>query len=217
MSSSGRWAEETARIIVESRSLYARAHGEPFFYSSGWASPLYIDCKKLISSPADRNALVEIMIEQLSTSLDLDALEVVAGCELSGIPFATLVADRLSKPLVLVRRQSKGFGRLAHFEGEFEPGAKVLLIDDLATDGMSEAVFLNALEQAEANVMETFALIDFDVFPTAHSHVSLAKLRDIVDCARKDQYFGLPTLEEVEKFIEDPAHWSRQHGGIAGL
>ena len=93
----------------------------------------------------------------------------------------------------------------------------MLLIDDLATDGMSEAVFLNALEQAEADVMETFALIDFDVFPTAHSHVSLAKLRDIVDCARKDQYFGLPTLEEVEKFIEDPAHWSRQHGGIAGL
>ena len=87
MSSSGRWAEETARIIVESRSLYARAHGEPFFYSSGWASPLYIDCKKLISSPADRNTLVEMMIEKLSESLDLDALEVVAGCELSGIPF----------------------------------------------------------------------------------------------------------------------------------
>lgn len=217
MAASGRWAEETARIIVESRSLYARAHGEPFFYSSGWASPLYIDCKKLISSPGDRNTLVEMMIEKLSDSLDLDALEVVAGCELSGIPFATLVADQLSKPLVLVRRQSKGFGRLAHFEGEFEPGAKVLLIDDLATDGMSEAVFLNALEQAEADVMETFALIDFDVFPTADSHMSLAKLRDIVDRARKDQYFGLPTLEEVENFIEDPASWSRQHGGIAGL
>ena len=77
------------------------------------------------------------MIEQLSNSLDLDALEVVAGCELSGIPSATLIADRFSKTLVLVRRQSKGFGRLAHFEGEFEPGAKVLLIDDLATDGMS--------------------------------------------------------------------------------
>ena len=79
MAASERWAEETARIIVESRSLYARAHGEPFFYSSGWASPLYIDCKKLISSPADRNTLVEMMIEKLSDSLDLDALEVVAG------------------------------------------------------------------------------------------------------------------------------------------
>ena len=93
----------------------------------------------------------------------------------------------------------------------------MLLIDDLATDGMSEAVFLNALEQAETDVMEIFAFIDFDVFPTAHSHVSLAKLRDIVDCARKDQYFGLSMLEEVGKFIEDPAHWSRQRGGIAGL
>ena len=200
MAASGRWAEETTRIIVDSRSLYARAHGEPFFYSSGWASPLYIDCKKLISSPGDRNTLVEMRIEKLSDSLDLDAPEVVAGCELSDIPFATLVADRLSKPLLLVLRQSKGFGWLAHFEGEFEPGAKVLLIDDLATDGMREAVFLNALEQAEADVMETFALIDFDVFPTAHFHMSLAKLRDILNRARRDQYLGLPTLEEVELY-----------------
>ena len=93
----------------------------------------------------------------------------------------------------------------------------VLLIDDLATDGMSEAVFLNALEQAKADLMETFAFIDFDVFPTVHSNVPLAKLRDIVNCARKDQFFGLPMLEEVDKFIEDPAHWSRQRGGIAAL
>ena len=91
------------------------------------------------------------------------------------------------------------------------------MIDDLATDGMSEAVFLNALEQAEADLMKTFAFIDFDVFPTAHSHVSLAKLRDIVDCARKDQFFGLLMLEEVKKLIEDPAHWSCQRGCIAGL
>ena len=53
---------------------------------------------------------------------------------------------------------------------------------------MSEAVFLNALEQAKADLMETFAFIDFDVFPTVHSNVSLAKLRDIVNCACKDQF-----------------------------
>jgi len=69
---------------------------------------LYINCKKLISSPADRNTL----FEKLSDSLDLDAREVVADRGLSVIPFATLVADRLFKPLVLVHRQRKGFGRL---------------------------------------------------------------------------------------------------------
>jgi hypothetical protein len=53
-----------------------------------------------------------MMIEKLSDSLDLDALEVVADRELSVIPFATLIADRLFKPLVLVHRQRKGFGRL---------------------------------------------------------------------------------------------------------
>lgn len=217
MQTDDRWAAETARIIIEGRSLYARAQGEPFFYSSGWASPVYIDCKKLISAPAARNELVEMALERLTAGLDLSALDVIAGCELTGIPFATLLADRLSKPLVLVCRQSKGFGRLAHFEGEFSPGDKVLLVDDLATDGVSEAVFLNALHRAEADVMETFALIDFDVFPTGHTHMSLAKLQDVVEHARGAEYFGELTLSEIDSFIADPARWSRQHGGIAAL
>lgn len=211
------WAEATARIIVESRSLYTRTQGDPFFYSSGWASPVFIDCKKLISTPDARTLLVEMALDRLALELDLEYLDAIAGCELTGVPFATLIADRLSKPLVLVCRQSKGFGRMAQFEGNFDPGAKVLLIDDLATDGVSEGVFLKALQRAEAEVIETFALVDFNVFPTEHTLMSLACLRDIIERAEITNYLGQPELAEIETFMSDPSRWSRLHGGIAGI
>ena len=155
-------AAETARIISDSRSLYTRTDGEPFFFSSGWASPVFIDCKKLISSPDDRALLVEMAVEAITAHIDPDSLDAIAGCELTGVPFAALIADRLHKPLVLVCKQRKGFGRLAQFEGSFEAGAKVLLIDDLATDGASESVFMSALRKAEAEILGTLVLVDFN-------------------------------------------------------
>ncbi|MEQ8711350.1 MAG: phosphoribosyltransferase family protein [Rhodospirillales bacterium] len=210
-------ATETARIISDSRSLYTRTDGEPFFFSSGWASPVFIDCKKLISAPDDRSLLVEMAVEAITAHIDPGSLDAVAGCELTGVPFAALIADRLHKPLVLVCRQSKGFGRLAQFEGSFEPGAKILLIDDLATDGASESVFMSALRRAEAEILGTFVLVDFNVFTGEHRMLSLATLEDIMDRAESDGYFGNREADEIRKFIRDAPTWSRKHGGISAI
>jgi orotate phosphoribosyltransferase len=208
------WAGETARIIIESRSLYTRTTGDPFYFSSGWASPVFIDGKKLISYPEARDALVAMAVDCISASVDTASLDAVAGCELTGVPFATLIADRLAKPLVVVCKQSKGFGRLAQFEGAFEPGARVLLVDDLATDGVSETVFRTALQRAEATVLQTFVLIDFGVFPTEQTYLSLAKLAHIVDAAKESGTLGPNDVAEIETFAADAPAWSRRHGGL---
>ena len=217
MTAQENWASETSRIIIDSRSFYTRTEGDPFYFSSGWASPVFIDCKKLISSPDARDTLVRMAIDRIAEALDVERLDAVAGCELTGVPFATLIADRLNKPLVLVCKQSKGFGRLAQFEGTFEPGARVLLIDDLATDGVSESTFRVTLERAEAEVLATFALIDFNVFPTEHAMLSLAQLADVVRRAKNDGYLSAHEVGEIEGFMADAPAWSRRRGGIAAL
>jgi len=216
MTSPTTWADETARIIIESRSLYTRTTGDPFYFSSGWASPVFIDCKKLISYPQSRNDLVRMAVDRIAEAVDIDSLDAVAGCELTGVPFATLIADRLAKPLVIVCKQRKGFGRLAQFEGSFEPGARVLLVDDLATDGVSETVFRTALLRADATVLDTFVLIDFDVFPTEHTYLSLARLGHIIDAAKACGTLGPDDVAEIEAFAADAPAWSRRHGGIGG-
>ena len=208
------WASETARIITQNRSLYTRTDGDPFFFSSGWASPVFIDCKKLISSPDDRRLLVEMAVECITAQIDLDTLDVIAGCELTGVPFAALIADHLNKPLVIVCKQSKGFGRLAQFEGGFEPGERVLLVDDLATDGASESVFLTALRQAEAKILSTFVLINFNIFKRENDMFSLATLKDIMERAQADDYLGSRGADEVGNFMNDAPAWSRLNGGI---
>lgn len=215
MSDSTVWAQETARIIVDNDCLYLRTQGDPFFFSSGWASPVFIDCKKLISVPAARDALVRMSLECLANEgAEVDA---IAGCELTGVPFATLLADRLNLPLTLVCKQRKGFGRLAQFEGGFEPGTRFTLVDDLATDGMSEAVYETALKQAEAVVAKTFVLLDYAVFPTDRTLLSLATLNDVIVAAQAANYFGDRELAEISRFTADAAQWSKRHGGIDRL
>ena len=215
MSNNAGWAQETASIIIDNRCLYTRTQADPFFFSSGWASPVFIDCKKLVSSPDARDALVRMSLECLSKNVD--NIRAVAGCELTGIPFATLLADRLGLPLTLVCKQRKGFGRLAQFEGSFEAGTPFILVDDLATDGVSEAIYEAALCRAQATVVNTFVLIDYAIFPSDRSLLSLATLTDVIAAAKTTNYLSDRDLTEIQSFTANAAQWSKLHGGIGKL
>ncbi len=210
-------AKETARIIVECGAFYIRTTGDPFFFTSGWASPLFIDCKKLISVPAARNTLIGMSLDFIAGEISLDNIDAVAGCELAGVPFAAMIADRIEAPLVIVRKQGKGFGRLAQFEGEFDPGARILLVDDLATDGISKLAFRAALERAEASVTRTFVLFDYDVFRSDETLASLAKLRHVIDYMENSNAVDARALADLQDFAADAPQWSRRHGGIVAL
>ena len=211
MNDNSEWARKTASIIINN-SLYTRGDGDPFFFSSGWASPVFIDCKKLISVPEARNTLVQMSLECLSKYKT--KISAIAGCELTGVPFATLIADRLGLPLTIVCKQSKGFGRLAQFEGEFDVDTGFVLIDDLATDGISEAFYAAALCRAQATVIKTFVLINYAIFPKAQHLLSLATLTDVIAVAESVNYFNEHELNEIQKFTKNAAGWSKLHGGI---
>ena len=108
MSEAGTPAADAARVILDGGAVHVRTDGEPFFFSSGWASPVFIDLKCLISDPDARGRLIELMLDGISTAYG-DAFEQVAGCELAGVPFATLTAHRLDLPLVIALKQARGF------------------------------------------------------------------------------------------------------------
>ena len=91
MRTSAERAAATADIIIKSCALYTRTEGDPFFFSSGWASPVFIDCKKIISSPDDRTLLVDLALESIAEKLTITSIDFIAGCELTGVPFATLI------------------------------------------------------------------------------------------------------------------------------
>src|SRR5215213_2018718 len=130
-------AEITARILLETQSVLFRPD-DPFTFTSGLRSPVYIDCRRLISFPRARRKLMDLAAELIERTSGFESLDAIAGGETAGIPFAAWIADRLSLPMLYVRKQPKGFGRNAQIEGEVKEGQRVLLVEDMTTDGGSK-------------------------------------------------------------------------------
>ena len=210
-------AAEAADLILKSGIAYTRTSGDPFFFSSGWASPVFVDVKRLISLPVARSRLVELSLEIIDQQIGTDAYEQIAGCELAGVPFAAMIADRKNTPLVVAMKQGKGFGRLARFEGTFEPGTRTLLMDDLTTDGRTKSSVQNAPEDAEADVVGIYAILDYKIFPGSPSITSLVTLGDIIAAAKNGNHLSPSVMKELETFAENAPQWSRRNGGIAGI
>src|SRR3954454_13340307 len=144
-------AELTAKMLLEVEAIRFM-DDKPLIFTSGWASPVYTDCRRLISYPRARRSLMEMAVRKLEAEAGVERFDAVAGGETAGIPFAAWLSDRLMLPMLYVRKQAKGFGRNAQVEGRFKDGARVLLVEDLATDGASKVRFVEALRQAEAVV-----------------------------------------------------------------
>lgn len=219
----GDLAERTARILLDTGSVYVRAGGEPFFFSSGWASPVFVDCKRLISFPIARRTLIELSIEKILATAGYASFDTIAGGELAGVPFAAMIADRMHLPLVIVRKQAKGFGPSAQIEGKLGSGARVLLVEDLTTDGRTKAAFCSALMRAGAHVEHAFVVFKYGIFDRVVRDLdtlgvglfSLATLGDLLAHQLASQRFTADERAEIVRFADDPADWSRRHGGVS--
>lgn len=191
---------------------------EPFRLPSGWTSPVYMDCRRLISFPAVRRELVTHAVEKLKQQGCLNGVASVAGGEASGIAIAAWIADRLDLPLQFVRKRPAG---LRQVEGVFRPGDKIVLIDDLMAAGMSKLGFVSALRAAGAAVEDVFVVFDYGCFGASSLLASvgtkvhsLAIWADVLSVARARKDFSEDALIELEEFLRDPATWSESHGGL---
>lgn len=212
-------AKTSARILLETKSVLFNAR-EPFIFTSGRASPVYTDCRRLISFPEERGILMDFGASILRENAG--GIDYVAGGETAGIPYAAFIAERLNKPMLYVRKKPKGFGRMAQIEGVMdEAGKRVVLIEDLQSDGASKKVFIDALRDAGAVIEHSFVVFHYGIFPASEKNMSdmgvtlhaLTTFWDVLAVAREKQYFDSETLDEVEKFLHAPDAWSNAHGG----
>ena len=207
-----------ARALLRAGCVSLKAD-EPFRLPSGWTSPIYMDCRRLVSFPAIRRNIVSLGIDLLRARGCLNGLASVAGGETSGIALAAWFAEALDLPLQYVRK--KPIGR-SQIEGVIQAGAPVLLVDDVLAGGRSAVKFCRALVAAGAIVTDVFVIFDYGTFPTSEvlgelelrAH-SLATWADVVAVAREDGTFAAEALVEIEAFLRDPPAWSEAHGGIA--
>lgn len=215
-------AETTARMLIEINAVLFNAE-KPFVLSSGWASPVYVNCGKIISYPRLRKTIIDFSASTILREVGFEAVDTIVGGESGGIPFAAWIADALMLPMQYVRKKPKGFGRNAQIEGHLPEGERVLLVEDLTTDGRSKINFCQALRGAGARVDHVFVLFYYGIFEESEKvladlGLTLHKLTtwwDVLEAAKKHSSFDSRTIDEVEKYLHNPAEWSASHGGTS--
>jgi orotate phosphoribosyltransferase len=207
-------ARLTAQMLLEVEAVHFNST-EPFTLASGKPSPTYIDCRKLISFPRIRATLMDFLAVTVMRDAGFEAFDVVAGGETAGIPFAAFIAERLALPMTYVRKKPKGYGRNARIEGVMTPGDRVLLIEDLTTDGGSKLSFVEAIRETGAHCAHTAVIFSYGIFPDTEPRLAAAGVRlhalctwhDVLAVARERQAFDAQTLDEVARFLDDPVAW----------
>ena len=208
----------SARMLLEIRAVHFSA--EPFTYASGLKGPTYIDCRKLISHPRIRGTLMDFMAATVCRDAGFEAFDNIAGGETAGIPFAALVAERLGLPMTYVRKKPKGYGRNARIEGVMTEGQRVLLVEDLTTDGGSKLSFVDAIRDTGASCAHTAVIFYYGIFPETTQRLAdhgvalhyLCTWWDVLAEARAQKAFDDKTLAEVEEILTDSRAWQAALG-----
>jgi orotate phosphoribosyltransferase len=212
-------AEAARRLLSAGAISFCREH--PFILAAGWASPVYVDCRRLIGDPTVRRAMTGLAVAKLRRSFGRPfPFEMIAGAETAGIPWACWIAEQLELPLRYVRKSALGIGRNAQVEGGSVDGQQVLLVDDLTTDGGSKVAFTRGLRAAGATVSDALCLFHHGTFPGAAERLAALQLRlhalltwrDVLRVS-EDAAVSAANRSELEQFIADPVAWSARHGG----
>ena len=142
-------AAEIAEDLLEIEAIKLSPE-KPFTWASGWKSPIYCDNRLSLSQPAVRSKIKTALALAISNSFD--GVDAIAGVATAGIPQGALVADELDLPFLYVRSKSKGHGLQNLIEGKLEKGQKVVLVEDLISNGGSSLAAAEAVREAGAEV-----------------------------------------------------------------
>ena len=208
-----RAAEEIAAVLLETGAFLVRPEA-PFRLTSGLYAPFYVNCRLILSRHEARAQAAAT----LAATVPQPGATVIAGGVTAGVPFATLVADRLSLPMVYVRTEAKAHGTAGRIEGGSVAGEHVHLIEDLISTAGSILAFAQALRDAGAEVERVSVLFSraSEAARVALEEAGLAltaicDLDALLAAALSRGRIDERGLEEVRAFLADPEAWSARH------
>ena len=210
-------SKEIAQILIDIKSINF-SFNDPFTLTSGLKSPVYVDCRKIISYVKEREIIFNKAIEYFKkNNLNFDIL---AGGETAGIPYAAFLSDKLNKPMIYIRKKPKGFGINKQIEGNFIKNQNAMIIEDLATDGGSKIIFVNALRNVGLKVQDIFVIFYYDIFDFKSSELSklnikihsLCTWKDIINYIENEKIFSKSEVSNLKEFLSSPNSWREKHG-----
>jgi len=206
-----------AKILIDIKSVNFSFKNH-FTLTSGLKSPVYVDCRKIMSFAKEREFIINSAINYLKIN-NIDN-EIIAGGETAGIPYAAYISEKLKKPMVYIRKKPKGFGINKQIEGDFHKNQSALLVEDLATDGGSKITFINAMREAELKVKDIFVIFYYDIFDFKKSDLfklnvkihSLCTWKNIIEYIEKNNLYTEKEILDLKIFLSNPNKWRENNG-----
>ena len=155
-------SSETAKILIETKCVDISLK-KKFVLTSGKKSPIYCDCRRLISFPAQRKSIINFAVQKIRNENICKNLQNIAGGESAGIPFASFISQKMNLSLSYIRKEKKKFGKNSQIEGIIKPFENVLLVEDLMTDGGSKIKFIESILDANANIKAIFVVFNYGI------------------------------------------------------
>ncbi len=212
--------KKIAEGLLETGSVHVNIE-PPFKLASGRLAPVYVDCRRLISFPKLREQITNQFAAIAEKEIGLDQIDVIAGGETAGIPFAAFLAQKLHKAMIYVRKEPKGHGKASQIEGVLKEKQKVLLVEDLVTDGGSKLVFKRGIEEAGGIIKHCLCVFEYrcervhlkEAREKLNKHGitlhSLVTWDDLLDIAM-GKYFTQEECAQVLNFLKDPEGWQEK-------
>jgi orotate phosphoribosyltransferase len=203
-----------AKSLMDIKAVMLRPD-QPFVWASGWHSPIYCDNRRILSYPEIREKVCTWMAEIIRKQYP--DVEVIAGVATGAIAHGYLVAHILGKPFCYVRPKPKDHGTGSQIEGILESGAKVVIVEDLISTGMSSLAAKNALVNAGADVMGMVAIFSYNfnqarkAFEDANVELTTLSNYDVlVDVAHEIGYIKEDEIEVLKEWRFSPSTWGRE-------
>ncbi len=149
-----RRSKRLAPILYQSSCL---DFGE-FTLTSGKKSPYYVDLRLLPSYPRLFDRVAD-MAAELVKEAGMD-FEVVSAVPTGGLPFATMLSQKLKKPLTYARKSGKSHGEERKVEGKMEQGDRALVVDDIITTGGSILEAVESIRMNGGEVEDVLVILD---------------------------------------------------------
>lgn len=204
-------AKKTAEFLLQIKAIKLQP-ANPFTWASGWKSPIYCDNRKTLSFPQVRSyiaASFASLVKELYPEADL-----IAGVATGAIAHGALAADKLGLPFIYVRSNVKEHGLGNQIEGYFEPGQKVVVIEDLISTGGSSLSAVKALREAGCEVLGMVAIFTYefkkasDGFAAGNCKLNtLSNYSVLVDTAVSTGYIGQAEVDTLTRWRVNPAEW----------
>ena len=144
------------QILDEFRAAGALLEGH-FILSSGLRSPKYLQCARVLMEPARAERLARELAARLP-KIVADQVEAVVSPAMGGVIIGHEMGRALGKPAMFLERPEGTFELRRGFR--LAPGAKVLMVEDVVTTGLSSREAIEAVRRAGGEVLAEAALVD---------------------------------------------------------